>query len=198
LRIAVLLSGSGRSLQNLIDRRRAGEVPAQIVLAISNKADAFGLDRARQAGIATYVVAKKDHPGEQFSQRIFELCREAEVDLVCLAGFLQLLNISDDFVDRVLNIHPALLPKFGGHGMYGHHVHEAVLAAGEKVSGCTVHLATNEYDRGPILVQKQVPVLPGDTADMLASRVFEAECEAYPEAIRLMAERQCLSDTSSQ
>ena len=198
MRIAVLLSGSGRSLQNLIDRCRAGELPASIVLAISNKADAYGLERARQAGIPTHVVAKKDHPGEQFSQRIFELCREAKVDLVCLAGFLQLLTIPDEFAGRVLNIHPALLPKFGGHGMYGHHVHEAVLAAGEPVSGCTVHVATNEYDRGPILVQKQVPVLPDDTADTLAARVFEAECEAYPEAIKLMAARQYPSDTSSQ
>lgn len=182
MRIAVLLSGGGRSLQNLIDQ----ELPARIVLVISNKADAYGLERARNSSIPAHVVSKKDHPGEQFSQRIFELCREAKVDLVCLAGFLQLLTIPDDFAGKVLNIHPALLPKFGGHGMYGHHVHEAVLAAGETVSGCTVHIATNEYDRGPIILQKQVPVLPGDTADTLAARVFAAECEAYPEAIRRM------------
>jgi phosphoribosylglycinamide formyltransferase 1 len=189
LRIAVLLSGTGRSLQNLIDRCRSGDLPAQLALAISNKADAYGLERARQAGIPTHVVAKKEYPGEQFSKRIFALCREAKVDLVCLAGFLQLLTIPDDFAGRVMNIHPALLPKFGGHGMYGHHVHEAVLAASETISGCTVHIATNEYDRGPILVQKPVPVLPGDTADTLAARVFEAECDAYPEAIKLFAER---------
>ncbi len=167
-------------------------------MVISNKAEAYGLERARQAGIPIHVVTKKDQPGEQFSQRIFDLVREANIDLICLAGFLQLLTIPDDFAGRVLNIHPALLPKFGGHGMYGHHVHEAVLAAGEKVSGCTVHIATNEYDRGPILVQKQVPVLSDDTPDSLAARVFEAECEAYPEAIRMMAARLYPSGTSFQ
>ncbi len=194
MHIAVLLSGSGRSLQNLIDR----DIPAKIVLVISDKSDAIGLERALQAGIPTHVVTRKEHTGEQFSQRIFALVRAAKVDLVCLAGFLQLLTIPEDFAGRVLNIHPALLPKFGGHGMYGHHVHEAVLAAGENTSGCTVHIATNEYDRGPILVQKEVLVLPDDTADTLAARVFEAECEAYPEAIKLMASRLYPSGTSSR
>jgi formyltetrahydrofolate-dependent phosphoribosylglycinamide formyltransferase len=198
MRIAVLLSGNGRSLQNLIDRSRAGRLAAQIVLVISNKADAFGLRRARTAGISTHVVTKKENPGERFSQRIFGLCRDAEVKLVCLAGFLQLLTIPDDFAGRVLNIHPALLPKFGGHGMFGHHVHEAVLAAGETVSGCTVHIANNEYDRGPIILQKQVLVLLDDTAETLAARVFEAECEAYPEAITKWRDLQYPSDTSSR
>lgn len=187
LRLAVLLSGTGRSLQNLIDQCRDGRLSAQIVAVISNKSDALGLHRARAANIPAHVVTKKDHPGELFSQRIFELSRAAQVDLVCLAGFLQLLTIPSDFDGRVLNIHPALLPKFGGHGMYGHHVHEAVLAAGETISGCTVHIANNEYDRGPIVLQRQVPILAGDTAETLAARVFAAECEALPDAIALVA-----------
>lgn len=184
IRIAVLLSGSGRTLQNLIDKIAAGQLAANIVLVISNKSDAYGLMRAEEAGIATAIVTKQDFPGPAFSDRIFTLIRKSRVDLVCMAGFLQLLTIPDDFTGRVLNIHPALLPDFGGHGMYGHHVHEAVLKAGVKESGCTVHIADNEYDRGTILIQKRVPVLDGDTPDTLAERVFAAECEAYPEAIQ--------------
>ena len=122
-----------------------------------------------------------------YSARLAELLDDAAVDLVCLAGFLSFWEIPDRYLGRVMNIHPALLPRFGGTGMYGHHVHEAVLAAGCKVSGCTVHLVNNEYDAGPIVVQKAVPVLEGDTPDSLAARVFEQECLAYPEAIRLFA-----------
>ncbi|MFL5330587.1 MAG: phosphoribosylglycinamide formyltransferase [Gemmataceae bacterium] len=187
LRIAVLLSGSGRSLQNLLDRSAANDLPGDVVLVISNRAEAFGLERARSVGIRAEVVLKKEHGG-RFSQRIFDLCREARVDLVCMAGFLQLIHIPEDFAGRVLNIHPALLPDFGGAGMYGDRVHEAVLKAGVKETGCTVHVADNVYDNGPVLVQKRVPVLPGDTVHSLADRVFAAECEAYPEAIRLWAQ----------
>lgn len=190
LRLAVLLSGSGRTLQNLIVRIRQGTLAANIVLVISNKSDAYGLMRAEEAGIATAVVTKGDFPGDAFSDRIFTLIRKSRVDLVCLAGFLQLLHIPDDFTGRVLNIHPALLPDFGGPGMYGHHVHEAVLASGAKVSGCTVHIADNIYDHGPILLQKRVPVLEGDTPESLAERVFTAECEAYPEAINNWVKRR--------
>jgi phosphoribosylglycinamide formyltransferase 1 len=118
---------------------------------------------------------------------VWNAVRHANPDLVCLAGWLHLLPIPDDLRHRVLNIHPSLLPAFGGKGMYGRHVHEAVLAYGAKVSGCTVHFADDSYDTGPILVQKCVPVLTGDTPDTLAARVFAAECEAYPEAIRLIA-----------
>jgi formyltetrahydrofolate-dependent phosphoribosylglycinamide formyltransferase len=194
-RLAVLLSGSGRTLQNLIDRIGAGELSARIVLVISNKADAYGLMRAEEADIPTAIVTKSDFPGPAFSERIFTLFRKARTDLVCLAGFLQLLQIPDDFSGRVLNIHPALLPDFGGQGMYGHHVHEAVLKSGVKESGCTVHLADNEYDRGTILVQKRVPVVHGDTPDTLADRVFAAECEAYPEAIRKWIAMNTRSDS---
>src|SRR5262249_1110183 len=128
----------------------------------------------------------------EFGRRIFDLVRQSGADLVCMAGFLQLLPIPDDFRGRVMNIHPALLPAFGGKGMCGRRVHEAVLSAGEKGSGCTVHFAGREYDHGPIIVQRTVPVLEGDTPETLAARVFEQECEAYPEAIRMVAEGRIL------
>ena len=168
LRLAVLLSGSGTTLQNLLDRSRNGKLPAQVVLVISNRADAFGLTRAAQAGIVTAVVPRKDYPTpETFGAAIFARCREAQVDLVCLAGFLQFLPIQEDFLGRVMNIHPSLIPAFCGQGFFGHHVHEAVLDYGAKVTGCTVHFADNQYDHGPIILQRTVPVLPGDTPDSL-------------------------------
>ena len=189
LRLAVLLSGNGTTLQNLIDRAADGRMPARVVVVISNRGDAFGLERAERAGLPAYVVERREcGTREEFSRRIFELCRQHEADLVCLAGFLQLLVIPDDFLGRVLNIHPALIPAFCGKGFYGHRVHEAALAYGVKVSGCTVHFADNVYDHGPIVLQRTVPVHDDDTPDTLAARVFEQECEAYPEAIRLFAE----------
>lgn len=189
LRLAVLLSGTGTTLQNLLDRSADGRLRAQIVLVVSSKPDAFGLERARKAGVPTAVVVRKEcADAAEFSRRVFEHVRRAEAQLVCMAGFLQLLPIPDDFLGRVMNIHPALIPAFCGKGMYGHHVHEAVLASGVKESGCTVHFADNQYDHGPIILQRTVPVLDGDTTDALAARVFEQECEAYPEAIRLFAE----------
>ena len=124
------------------------------------------------------------------SDELFQRCREAQIDLVILGGFLSRITVPKDFEGRVMNIHPSLIPSFCGQGMYGHHVHEAVLARGCKVSGCTVHLVDNEYDHGPILVQKAVPVLADDDADSLARRVFEAECQAYPEAIREYLKRR--------
>jgi formyltetrahydrofolate-dependent phosphoribosylglycinamide formyltransferase len=189
IRLAVLLSGGGTTLQNLIDCIADGRLAAQIVLVVSNQAEAFGLARAERAGMATAVVDRKECGSrEEFSGRIFERIRQAKADLVCMAGFLQLLLIPDDFTGRVLNIHPSLVPSFCGKGYYGHHVHEAALAYGVKVSGCTVHFADNVYDHGPIILQRTVPVLGDDTPDTLAARVFEQECEAYPEAIRLFAE----------
>jgi phosphoribosylglycinamide formyltransferase 1 len=189
LRLAVLLSGSGTTLQNLLDRSADGRLPAQVVLVIASRPDAFGLFRAEHVGVPTLVVQRKAcASAEEFSQRIFDACRQAQAELVCLAGFLQLLPIPSDFEGRVLNIHPALIPAFCGKGYYGHHVHEAALAAGVKVSGCTIHFADNQYDHGPIVLQRTVPVLDDDTPDTLAARVFEQECEAYPEAIRLFAE----------
>jgi formyltetrahydrofolate-dependent phosphoribosylglycinamide formyltransferase len=193
VRLAILASAGGTTLQNLIDRIGAGRLKAQVVLVVSNNADAYALERGRRAGVKTAVVSRKDAGGavlarEEFSRQIFHHCRQAGADLVCLAGFLQLLHVPDDFLHRVMNIHPALIPAFCGQGYYGHHVHEAVLAYGAKITGCTVHFADNEYDHGPIILQLAVPVLDDDTPASLAERVFAQECEAYPEAIRLFAE----------
>lgn len=180
LRLGVLLSGTGRTLVNLCDEIAAGKLAAEIVIVIGDRPGALGLQRARAAGLPTFVT--------EDTAATFELLRQHRVDLVCLAGYLRLLPIAEDFAGRVLNIHPALLPKFGGKGMYGHRVHAAVLAARERESGCTVHLCDDQYDHGTILLQRRVPVLPGDDADRLAARVFAAECEAYPQAIRAWAE----------
>jgi phosphoribosylglycinamide formyltransferase 1 len=181
--LCVLISGGGTTLQNFIDCIAAGTMDARIAGVVSSKADAGGNERAKRAGLP--VVVETRGPG--FADRVWTAVRGFAPDYVCLAGWLHLLPIPTDFRRRVLNIHPALLPKFGGKGMYGRHVHEAVLAAGEAESGCTVHFADDSYDTGPIILQKKVPVLPGDTPELLAARVFAAECEAYPEAIHILA-----------
>jgi formyltetrahydrofolate-dependent phosphoribosylglycinamide formyltransferase len=190
LKLAVLLSGGGRTLQNFIDLQRAGKLPIQIPLVIGSRPDCFGLERARKANIPhVHPVSRKDHPSiADFSRRIFSLCDEHRIDLIALAGWLSLLDIPDRYNDRIMNIHPALLPAFGGKGMFGHHVHQAVIDHGCKVSGCTVHFCDNTYDTGPIILQRTCPVLDDDTPDTLAKRVFEEEMIAYPEAIRLYAE----------
>jgi formyltetrahydrofolate-dependent phosphoribosylglycinamide formyltransferase len=193
IRLAVLLSGGGTTLQNLLDRISDGRLLAEIVLVVSSNPQAFGLERAQQAGIPTAVIERKTCADDRdFSDRIFALCRQASADLVCMAGFLKLVVIPEDFRYRVMNIHPALIPAFCGQGFYGHRVHEAVLAAGIKISGCTVHFADNEYDHGPIILQRAVPVLDQDTPDSLGKRVFEQECEAYPEAIQLFAQKRLI------
>jgi phosphoribosylglycinamide formyltransferase-1 len=189
IRLAVLLSAGGSTLQNLLDRSRDGRLRARVVQVISSNADAFGLVRAERAGLPTAVIERRECASrDEFGRRIFELCREAQAQLICLAGFLQLLPMEEDFRNRVMNIHPALIPAFCGKGYYGHHVHQAVLDYGAKVSGCTVHFADNQYDHGPIILQRVVPVLDDDDPERLAQRVCGAECEAYPEAIRLFAE----------
>jgi phosphoribosylglycinamide formyltransferase-1 len=191
IRLAILLSRAGTSLQSLLDRIADGRLNAQVVAVISNNANAFGLERARRAKIPAFAVSRKDAGSlTEFSRRIFAYCRQTKADLVCLAGFLQLIEVPDDFLGRVMNIHPALIPAFCGKGYYGHHVHEAVLECGAKVSGCTVHFADNQYDHGPIILQPAVPVLDDDTPETLATRVFALECEAYPEAIGLFAEKR--------
>jgi phosphoribosylglycinamide formyltransferase-1 len=182
IRLTTLISGGGTTLQNLIDRIGDGRLRARITGVISSRADAYGVERARKAGLPVRVADRREPTA------VWNAVRGFAPDLVCFAGWLHLLPIPGDFRHKVLNIHPALLPAFGGKGMYGRRVHEAVLAYGAKVSGCTVHFADNTYDTGPILVQRCVLVREDDTADALAARVFEAECEAYPEAIRLVAE----------
>jgi formyltetrahydrofolate-dependent phosphoribosylglycinamide formyltransferase len=189
--LAVLLSGAGTSLQNILDRIADGRLNAKVVAVVSNNANAFALERAKRAKIPAYVVHRKETGSlTEFSERLFKHCRQAHADLVCLAGFLQLIEVPDDFLGRVMNIHPALIPAFCGKGFYGHHVHEAVLAYGAKVSGCTVHFADNQYDHGPIILQRSVSVLDNDTPDSLSARVFVVECEAYPEAIQLFAQKR--------
>jgi formyltetrahydrofolate-dependent phosphoribosylglycinamide formyltransferase len=186
LRLAVLVSGGGTTMQNLAEAISRGELNAQIVCCIASNPHCYAIERAKNLAIPCHIISRKESGTlEAFSARIAATLRDSHTDLALMAGFLSLWHIAPDFQGRVLNIHPALLPKFGGKGMHGEHVHAAVIAAGEKESGCTVHLADNEYDHGPILVQKRVPVLPNDTAETLAKRVFEVECLAYPEAIRL-------------
>lgn len=187
--IAVLLSGSGTTLQNLIDHIGTGALPARIVQVVSSRGDAFGVERARRAGLPVEVAARSDFPTRAaLGERTFARCRAAGAELVVLAGYLQLLHVPADYRLKVLNIHPALLPAFGGKGMYGHHVHEAVLAYGAKVSGCTVHFVDDQYDHGPIVAQRAVEVRDDDTPDTLAARVFRAECQLYPAVIRAVAE----------
>jgi phosphoribosylglycinamide formyltransferase 1 len=191
IRLAVLLSRAGTSLQNFLDRIADGRLNAQVVAVVSNNASAFGLERARRAKIPAHAISRKEAGSlAEFSGRIFAHCRQAQADLVCMAGFLQLIEVPADFLGRVMNIHPALIPAFCGTGFYGHHVHEAVLAYGVKLSGCTVHFADNQYDHGPIILQRSVNVLDSDTPDTLSARVFALECEAYPEAIQLFAQRR--------
>jgi formyltetrahydrofolate-dependent phosphoribosylglycinamide formyltransferase len=188
LRIVVLISGGGTTLRNLIRKIDAGELNVRILLVIANTAGASGLRFAQEAGIPAEVVPSKNFATQaEFSRTLFDRCRAVDAELVVMGGFLKQITIPPDFLNRVTNIHPALIPSFCGRGLYGHHVHEAVLAYGARLSGCTVHFADNDYDHGPVILQKAVPVLDDDTPDRLAARVFEAECEIYPEALRLIA-----------
>lgn len=190
VRLAVLISGGGTTLANLMARIGDGTLDATIEIVIASRPGLAGSDKAVAAGLPVYVAGRTAFTDvDAFSRHVFEACEAADVELVCLAGWLQLLRIPPRWAGRVLNIHPALLPKFGGRGMYGRHVHEAVLAAGEAESGCTVHVVTDEYDAGPVVLQRRCPVLPGDTPQSLAARVFEQECAAYPDAIRQFAGR---------
>jgi phosphoribosylglycinamide formyltransferase 1 len=190
--IAVLISGGGRTLKNFIDLAAEGHLPVDIRLVVSSTPSAGGLKFAEAAGIPTQVIRREEFArgseGDQaFGDAVFSACREAGVDCVAMAGFLKLAPVPSDFMGRVVNIHPALIPAFCGAGMYGHRVHQAVLDAGVKVTGCTVHFVDNQYDHGPIIWQQPVPVFDDDTADTLAKHVFEVEKEAYPHVLRLLA-----------
>ena len=186
LKLAVLISGCGTNLQALIDACAADDYPARIVLVVSNQPGAKGLDRARAAKIPSKVIDHHDYPSrEAFDAALAEAIRESGADLVCLAGFMRV--VANEFVhqwrDRLINIHPSLLPAFPGLN-----THARALEAGVRFSGCTVHFARTELDAGPIIGQAVVPVLPGDTPDSLADRVLEAEHRIYPMAVRLIAE----------
>lgn len=188
LKLAVLISGSGRTLKHFIDLAAEGDLPVDIRLVISSSAKAGGLQHAARAHIQTKVIAREMYvDDEAFGRAIFDACRAAGVDYVAMAGFLKLAPVPDDFMGRVLNIHPALIPAFCGPGMYGHRVHQAVLDKGAKVTGCTVHFVDNQYDHGPVIWQQPTPVFDDDTPDSLADRVFEIEKEAYPHVLRLLA-----------
>ncbi len=194
LPIAVFLSGSGRTLANLIQHRDQHGLPIDIRLVISSRSDVRGIEIAAQAGIQTLVIRQRDYPDANgYSDAMFAPLGERGIEYVVMAGFLKHVLIPEAFENRVINIHPSLLPAFGGHGMYGHYVHEAVISKGVKISGCTVHFVDNEYDNGPIIHQRACPVLPGDTPDALAARVFEQECLALPEAITMLAVKQGIS-----
>lgn len=210
VKTAVLVSGGGTNLQALIDAQISAGVNAdgtskneyEIAVVVSNTKDAFALRRAEAAGIPTFVAspfsvlgqekaksAGRDEKRFAVSDRILEICRDHNIEIIILAGFLTVLGgkILQEYSGRILNLHPALLPEFGGEGMWGHHVHEAVLAAGKKESGCTVHLVDSGCDTGKIILQKKVPVLPDDTPESLYSRIAPAEHEAMVEGARILA-----------
>jgi len=189
IRLGVLISGGGRTMLNILEYIKQGKLNAEIAVVISSRSTVAGVEKAQKAGLNVKIIRVKDYPDiDEFSNRIEEELIAAGVDLVVQGGWLCMWKIPQRYENRVMNIHPALLPGFGGQGMWGHHVHEAVLAAGCKVSGCTVHFCTNEYDKGPIIVQRSCEVKDDDTPDTLAERVFEQECIAYPQAIKFFAE----------
>jgi len=193
IRLGVLISGGGRTLINILEYIKKGKLNAEIPLVISSRSTVAGIERAKAAGLNVKIIRTKDYPDiDEFSKEIEKQLVAFGIELVIQGGWLCLWKIPPQYNNRVMNIHPALLPSFGGKGMYGHHVHEAVLKTGCKVSGCTVHFCTNEYDKGPIIVQRCCPVEDEDDPDTLAARVFEQECIAYPQAIKLFAENKLL------
>jgi phosphoribosylglycinamide formyltransferase-1 len=195
LRIAVLLSGSGTSLENLLEHIDSGAVPGRVEIVIASKEKAFGLERARRRGIPAVAVVRKRHPeAGAFNDALHAALDDHEVDLVLLLGFLSPFETRGKFDGRTMNVHPALIPAFCGKGFYGHRVHEAVLEAGVKLTGATVHFVDAEYDHGPIILQEAVPVQDDDTPDTLAARVQASERRLVPEAVRLFAEGRLTTD----
>lgn len=189
LRLAVLLSGTGRTLDHLAAEIAAGHLPARIVGVVASRGDVRGAARARELGVPIEVLRRRDFvDATRYGEAIGERLAAWRTELAAMAGFLQLWRIPPALRGRVMNIHPALLPAFGGKGMHGEHVHAAVIASGARFSGCTVHFADDQYDSGPIILQRAVAVAPEETAQTLAAKVFAEECVAYPEAIRLFAE----------
>jgi len=189
-RIAVLVSGGGRSLENLAGIAARGELPGRIALVLSNTPKAFAIERAARLGIPSVVIdPERRLSPEEFSRDAFAAIESFGCEVAVMAGFLRLLRIPERWLGRVLNIHPALLPAFGGKGYYGDRVHEAVLASGVRETGCTVHYVDNEYDHGPVLLQRRIEVREDDTVPSLAARVFEEEKLALPEALRLHLSR---------
>lgn len=192
-RFGILLSGKGRgsNMRALIAAAGAGRIPGTVCLVVSTSVGAPAIGHAAEAGIPVRVLPAEDFAsGAELDRAIAAAFEDAGADLICLAGYMRLLGpeFLGSFAGRVINIHPGLLPAFGGRGFYGRRVHEAVLDSGSEVSGATVHLVDEEYDHGPIVLQREVPVRAGDTAESLAARVLDAEHKLYPEAVRLFAE----------
>lgn len=186
-RLAVLISGGGSNLQALIDASKSGALTARVALVVSSRRDAYGLERAAREGIASFVFRmKKNASAEEAGELLLDTLHKHRIDFIALAGYLSLIpsNVVRAYRNRIVNIHNALLPKFGGKGMFGRHVHEAVIASGEKESGPTVHLVDEVYDHGKILEQVWVPVLPDDTPETLAARVLEQEHALYPRVLQ--------------
>ena len=190
-KIAVFTSGNGSNLQALIDAVQAGYITADIRVVVSNRKESLALERAKKHKIeALYVTPVDCRDSKEYFVKLTRFMEERQIDLVCLAGFLLMIQpeLVRKYKGRILNIHPALLPGFGGKGMYGHHVHEAVIKSGAKYSGCTVHFVDEEYDHGQIVLQRVVPVHDDDTPDTLAERVLKEEHKAYPDAVKLFVE----------
>ncbi len=186
-RLVVLASGGGRTLENLQTRILNGQLAAEITLVVVSRSDLGAAQRARRLQLPMLVIGPRNYPdGARRNDLLIGAILEARPDWVILAGWLQLLPIPPELEGRVLNIHPALLPAYGGKGFWGHHVHQAVIADAVPVTGCTVHFATSEYDQGPVVLQTAVQVCAGDTAESVAAKVFAAEVEAYPEALQLL------------
>lgn len=196
-KIACLVSGSGTNLQAIIDNIESGKLDARIVAVISNVPGAGALARAQKHSLPWFVANNKDFPTRQlFDRELATIIDRQEAKLICLCGFMRIFSpfFIDHYPGRIINIHPALLPSFGGKGFYGHKVHEAVLASGQKTSGCTVHFVDQEVDHGPIILQRSVPVLPDDTPDTLAARVLKEEHLAYSQAIAMIARGEAAAD----
>jgi phosphoribosylglycinamide formyltransferase-1 len=188
IRLAVCVSGEGTTLQNLIDQIRGRKLQAQIVQVVASRPRIGAIPRADAAHIPMALANRNARSRSEFSASVFDPIRHNQADLVILGGFLSLLHIPPDYRGRVINIHPSLIPAFSGAGFYGSKVHKAVIESGVKTSGCTIHFADDQYDSGPIILQRVVPVLDDDTPETLAARIFQEECKALPEAITLYAQ----------
>jgi phosphoribosylglycinamide formyltransferase-1 len=193
IRIAIMVSGQGRgtNMQAIIDACASGKINGEVVLVIGVKDDAPAMERARSAGVKTLTISPKDYAtAEEYDNAIFQALADHRVDLICLAGYMRVLGakIVERWRNRIMNVHPALIPSFCGKGMYGHHVHEAVIARGVKYTGVTVHFVDEDYDTGPIILQTVVPVEDDDTPETLAARVLKQEHQTYTDAIALFAD----------
>lgn len=193
LRVGFFVSGNGSTFEYLTEKMRDKFIPAVPAVVISSNARAFAIERAQKLDIAAFVICEQDYPDmDSYANTLLDTLQLHRVNFICLAGFLKLVpeKILTVFHDRIINIHPALLPSFGGKGMYGNRVHEAVIQSGARTSGATVHLVNKEYDRGAIIAQKTVDVMPNDTAESLGARVHAMEIKLYADTLKAIAENR--------